>query len=692
MWGCREGGPGRPERQVYCRDAAGAPTASHARQRAQPEELQAGLEDEQRPGAEQEAAGLHRGVIHDHLVGDVEGAEFPGQLEEIRAQEMGSQLRGGEVEHSGEAGELAGEGELLGRFGRGRARRGGGGGGFEPGLAEDRVDAGHRVEEVRRGVALEGEDLLPREDVVAASVLREVGVADGADADGIGDVAALGLGEVGRLLGDEGEGAFLGLGEEGLQLDGVAGAGLDGLAVLAEDRTERDVLEARQPATGVGEPFPGGEPELLEVIRLAGVGQDGDRIGPEVLGAVEHRREVGRGVVGGAVGFADDERLGLEPRVLGMKDDERALRLDGEAGGGELRVNLRDLVVVEALAELVVEVDAELAVDGGEGAGAERVDAIPEGAVLGVAGLQQHEFGADGIEDGGVGLGGGIGGLVDALEFLERIGGEGGVVAEVLIAPDELAELRAPVADVIVADDLGAAEGEQAADGLADDHAADVADVELLGGVGRAEVDDVALALVKRGGAGLQVLRGVVGAEPGEEGGGLEAEVDEARAGDADLEDLAQAGGQGGDDLVGDGPGVELAGLGVAQHPVGLEVAVPRIGRAQLRRERIGFQPGGLGGGLHGSLEVRGNVERNVHPASQRFAAATAQAWSEAARNGPKARCRPPPDWGVLARQIQGMMFNRKLFRPAAMPQLFTINSHEQQTHHTRPPIHQAHF
>ena len=50
------------------------------------------------------------------------------------------------------------------------------------------------------------------------------------------------------------------------------------------------------------------------------------------------------------------------------------------------------------------------------------------------------------------------------------------------------------------------------------------------------------------------------------------------------------------------------------------------------------------------------------------------------------------PYWGVLARQIQGMMFNRKLFRPAAMPQLFTINSHEQQTHHTRPPIHQAHL
>ena len=42
------------------------------------------------------------------------------------------------------------------------------------------------------------------------------------------------------------------------------------------------------------------------------------------------RGEVGRGVVAGAVGLADDERLRLEPRVLRMEDHECALAGDGQ--------------------------------------------------------------------------------------------------------------------------------------------------------------------------------------------------------------------------------------------------------------------------------------------------------------------------------------------------------------------------
>ena len=62
--------------------------------------------------------------------------------------------------------------------------------------------------------------------------------------------------------------------------------------------------------------------------------------GVEVLGPVENRREVGRGVVGGAVGFADDERLGLEARVLRVEDHERPLAFRGEAAVRELAVDL----------------------------------------------------------------------------------------------------------------------------------------------------------------------------------------------------------------------------------------------------------------------------------------------------------------------------------------------------------------
>ena len=114
-------------------------------------------------------------------------------------------------------------------------------------LPEDRANPAHGIQQVRGGVALEGEDLVPGENIVAAAVLRQIRVPDGADPDGAGDVAPLGLGQLRGFLGDEREGAFLGLGEQGLEFDRIAGARLDGLAVLAEDRAEGNVLEAGQP-------------------------------------------------------------------------------------------------------------------------------------------------------------------------------------------------------------------------------------------------------------------------------------------------------------------------------------------------------------------------------------------------------------------------------------------------------------
>ena len=84
---------------------------------------------------------------------------------------MGAEGLGGEAQGVGELHQLAGEGEL----GRGLGRRG-------PGLGlaarrararppEDRVDAGDRIEEVGRGVALQGDHLVPGEHVVAGAVL-----------------------------------------------------------------------------------------------------------------------------------------------------------------------------------------------------------------------------------------------------------------------------------------------------------------------------------------------------------------------------------------------------------------------------------------------------------------------------------------------------------------------------------------
>jgi len=70
-----------------------------------------------------------------------------------------------------------------------------------------------------------------------------------------------------------------------------------------------------------------------------------------------------------------------------------------------------------------------------------------------------------------------------------------------------------------------------------------VADVELFGGIGRAVIDNRLLAAVGAGCAVAKLFAAVVVGEPVEESVGPCAEVDEAGAGDCDVEAFAKCGG-----------------------------------------------------------------------------------------------------------------------------------------------------
>jgi hypothetical protein len=60
-----------------------------------------------------------------------------------------------------------------------------------------------------------------------------------------------------------------------------------------------------------------------------------------------------------------------------------------------------------------------------------------------------------------------------------------------------------------------------------------------------------------------------------------------------------------------------------------LEIAVFRIGGAELGREGGGVREAGRnGGGAESLVEVDGEVERNVHPVRKRNRAVRGQAWS----------------------------------------------------------------
>ena len=189
-----------------------------------------------------------------------------------------------------------------------------------------------------------------------------------------------------------------------------------------------------------------------------------------------------------------------------------------------------EAVVVVTLAEPVIEVHVERVVDFLQAAFRDLDALLPDGEVFRIAGLEFDQLVLAGFEHGGIGLGGGVHLAVDADQLGDRIGFERGGIEQGFPAVEDHAELGAPVADVVVADDLVAEEPRDAAERVADDRRADVADVHRLGHVRRGEIDDHGFARADGGDAELFVAQQGGGA--GGVGGGQDAEIDEARAGD----------------------------------------------------------------------------------------------------------------------------------------------------------------
>ena len=223
------------------------------------------------------------------------------------------------------------------------------------------------------------------------------------------------------------------------------------------------------------------------MVALAVVDDVEDLVGVPGLGAVLDRGQVGRGVVEGAVALADDERR-LGPLD---EDDGRPLALDGEPLLLQVLDDLGEHRVVEALAELDVERHAQAVVDRLERPQAVGHELLPEGPVLGIAGVELGGLGPRGVLDGRVaGLDSILGQAIEPGQLADRVGREARLVAGVLPAPEDHAELRAPVAQVVVADDLVPERREDPRQAVADDGRAEVPDVHRLGDVGRREVDD----------------------------------------------------------------------------------------------------------------------------------------------------------------------------------------------------------
>ena len=141
-----------------------------------------------------------------------------------------------------------------------------------------------------------------------------------------------------------------------------------------------------------------------------------------------------------------------------------------------------------------------------------------------------------------------------------------------------------------------------------------MADVHLLGRIGRTKIHDKALALVKNCGTGLQVLLRIIGLQPSKERGGFEPEINKTGASQREIE----MGGQSAelvDDLLRKSAGILFFAFGKGEGSIGLKIAMGGVGHPHLRLEAAIAQTKGAGGSSEGGIEVTGDVERERHQA-----------------------------------------------------------------------------
>jgi len=303
------------------------------------------------------------------------------------------------------------------------------------------------------------------------------------------------------------------------------------------------------------------------MLLLARVGHVNDAPRAHGLHPVFERRQVGRRVQVAPVALPNHER-----RAEALQEDaQRSVALPGDAPRREIRRDLGQETVVEALAHLL-QADVEKRVVLLELAARDIADDAPYGHRLRVAGLQLHDLAARRFGELRICVEARLRGAVELLQVADGEGlpaphGLGIRAAQVL---DQHAELRAPVADVVDPADIVAARLQQPADRIADDRRADVADVHLLGDVRAGEVDDDRLA--HGGGVQTQARVAGQGAQFRAQKAAAHGEVDEARAGGLDpAADVAEI--QACEHLPRQFARIALEPLGEAHDAVGLEIA-----------------------------------------------------------------------------------------------------------------------
>ena len=415
-------------------------------------------------------------------------------------------------------------------------------------------------------------------------MLREFCVLDRPEPDRASDLLDFFRGQLLRAGLEHPARAVHRLGKHIGEADIFARAGFHDLAIFAKNAAERDVCEVRRDAHTAC----GGE-HLLEVQALRSSDDIPDRIRMPAPGTVFQRGQIGRRVEEPSVALADDRRLFSKGGNVGKEDAERALALCGDPGGFQLFTERGQRVVVCTLAEALVEANVEQAVELLKLAPGELDRLLPDREVFRIPGLELDELLAGLALDVVIGFLDAIDLAVEADKLGDGIAVERRLIEEMFPSVDDLSKLGPPVADVVIGDHLMAEKAGDAGQGVAEDRAADVADVHRLGHVRRAEIQDD-LSGWHSGSDSETVVKGQR-AERRRKKLFFQPEVDKSGAGDfrrgGDPRDIKVS-----EDLSGHLPGRAFAFL--CQHHGGIGLVIPKAGVGRSGDEgRCQIHPGG---------------------------------------------------------------------------------------------------
>lgn len=116
--------------------------------------------------------------------------------------------------------------------------------------------------------------------------------------------------------------------------------------------------------------------------------------------------------------------------------------------------------------------------------------AFPDGQVFPVPGLELHQFRLAGIQQFRLFLAHQVHILVHPQQLVNRVGGQGLLIQNILPAPQDHAELGTPVPDVVVRNHMVPHKTGHAGKGVTNNGGADVAHMHRLGDVGSGKVND----------------------------------------------------------------------------------------------------------------------------------------------------------------------------------------------------------